>query len=237
MNLQSAKKFEAVIFDLDGTLLNTLEDLTAATNFVQKNHGIEPSTTDEVRRFVGNGLSNLMVRAMPETEENADITAIKNDEEMLKLHKKMLAEFTAYYNEHCEEKTKPYEGVLNLLEQLKSNGIKTAVVSNKADFAVKKLCKNFFGDLLEIAIGEDEKSGIKKKPAPDMVKKAMDILNCNPETAVYVGDSEVDLATASNSELPCISVTWGFRSREHLESRGAKVIADDIESLESLLVE
>jgi phosphoglycolate phosphatase len=236
MNTSLEKTISAVIFDLDGTLLNTLEDLTSATNFVQKKHGIPASSTDEVRRFVGNGLSNLMVRAMPETKENDNISAIQNDEQKLELHKKMLAEFTAYYNDHCEEKTKPYDGVPELLQQLKSAGIKTAVVSNKADFAVKKLCKNFFGDLLETAIGEAEQSGIRKKPAPDMVKKAMDVLGCNPDETVYVGDSEVDLKTAENSHLPCISVTWGFRSKEHLIDRGATVIADDIEQLTSLLV-
>ena len=202
-----------VIFDLDGTLLDTLEDLHDSLNHVLGAHEMPLRTLDETRRFLGSGLLVLLKRATPEgTPDN--------------LINEMYEEFRAYYNVHCLDKTGPYEGVLDMLKALHEKGYKTAIISNKVDSAVKELNTTFFSEYIDVAIGENEKAGIKRKPAPDMVDKAMELLGVTPDEVVYVGDSEVDLETAAASELPCISVTWGFRDREYLASLGAEVFAD-----------
>lgn len=205
--------YQAVIFDLDGTLLNTLEDLTDAVNYSLKKFDKPERTREEVCRFVGNGIAKLIERAVP-TGTNISET------------EKILDAFREYYGKHCQDKTAPYRGILELLQQLKLKNIKLAVVSNKADFAVQELIPVYFGDLFAVAKGENEAAGIRKKPAPDMVAAALEELECSKEQAVYVGDSDVDLLTAKNSKLPCIGVSWGFRGRTFLEENGAAMIAD-----------
>jgi phosphoglycolate phosphatase len=214
------KRYNTVIFDLDGTLLNTLEDLTDAVNFALESCAMPKRTIEEVRQFVGNGIRKLMLRAVPRGEENADF------ERAYQL-------FQQYYKVHCNDKTKPYPGIIELLDELKKQGYHLAIVSNKADFGVKELQEIYFKEYITTAIGEKE--GIRKKPAPDTVEQALRELGMTKEAAIYVGDSDVDIQTAKNAGLPCISVTWGFRSREFLEEHGAECFADDTEQLLQLL--
>ena len=203
--------YETILFDLDGTLLDTLEDLTNATNFALAKFGYTTRTEEEVCAFVGNGIAKLIERAMGGKDENFS---------------SVLETFKAYYGAHCAEKTKPYEGILPLLKTLKEYGIGMAVVSNKADFAVKSLAKEYFDGLLMKAIGEDEERGIRKKPAPDTLLAVMKELQADPKTTLYVGDSEVDIQTAQNAGVDCLCVTWGFRKREFLEAQGGKLFVD-----------
>ena len=199
-----------VIFDLDGTLLDTLDDLHASVNATLTKFGYAERTREEVRAFVGNGIVMLMRRAVGEETP---------------LLEEIVAEFKHHYGAHCAEKTKPYAGILELLSELKSRGIGTAVVSNKADFAVKLLAEEYFSNLLLSAVGEDEEKGIRKKPAPDSLLAVMRELGAAPEETVYVGDSEVDIQTAQNAGVACISVTWGFKDEEFLVANGAKNFA------------
>ena len=215
-------KYDAVIFDLDGTLLNTLEDLADAVNAALKSHDMPTRSLDEVRQFVGNGIRKLIVRAVPEGTSQ-------------KLTEDVLAAFRRYYAVHCQDKTVPYEGIEELLVKLKKMGIKTAVVSNKADFAVKELMPVYFPGLIHVAMGENEEAGIKKKPSPEMVWRALELLACGREGALYVGDSDVDVQTAANAGIPCVSVTWGFRGEEFLRRHGAETIIDRPDQLLLLL--
>lgn len=203
---------QTVIFDLDGTLLDTLKDLMSAVNAALEANHMPKRTIDEVRRFVGNGVRSLMVKAIPDGAENPAF-------------EKTFADFRAYYGEHCKEDTRPYEGILPLLEALKQKGITMAIVSNKLDSAVKELAKNYFGDYITVAIGEME--GVARKPAPDTVFRALEELGVGREGAVYVGDSDVDIMTAKNAGLPCVSVTWGFRDRDFLMLHGASRLIDE----------
>ena len=214
-------KYKYVIFDLDGTILDTLDDLADAANAALASQGYPQRTRDEVRMFVGNGIRKLIERATPD-----GVT----EEEIVRTHEA----FTAYYSAHCKDKTKPYDGIPELVAALKDKGIRSAVVSNKADYAVKKLCEEYFGDLFEISIGERE--GIRKKPAPDTVFEVMRVLGAAPEETVYIGDSDVDVLTAKNSGIDCIGVSYGFRGREFLESHGAQVIADSVGKLWEMLM-
>lgn len=198
---------DTVIFDLDGTLLDTLEDLTDSVNYAMKTFDFPVHTIDEVRTFVGNGAPKLLERSIPQGLENPDYEAA-------------LAAFKAHYAEHCEDKTRPYEGVPEMLAALKEQGFHLAIVSNKFDGAVKKLCQKYFGEFISVSIGESAE--VKRKPAPDTVYRALHELGCDALQAVYVGDSEVDIQTAKNASLPCISVTWGFRTEEKLRSEGAQ---------------
>lgn len=198
---------DTVIFDLDGTLLNTLEDLTDSVNHAMEAFGYPVHTIEEIRSFVGNGAPKLIERSIPQGTENPSYDAA-------------LAAFKEHYAAHCEDKTNPYEGIMELLMQLRDKGYRMAVVSNKFDGAVKRLCKKYFGDYIEVAIGES--ADVKRKPAPDTVYRALHELSCDGSRAVYVGDSEVDIQTAKNASLPCISVTWGFRTEEQLKAAGAE---------------
>ena len=202
---------DTVIFDLDGTLLNTLEDLKDSTNYALNQYGYPARTIDEVREFVGNGVRKLIERAIPQGNDNPDC------EDCLNVFKK-------HYAQNMYNKTGPYEGIIEMLRQLKENGIKIAVVSNKFDLAVKELCKKYFGELIEIAIGESE--NVRKKPAPDSVLKAIKELNSEIKNCIYSGDSDVDVQTAQNTGIECIGVTWGFRDRSLLEKEGAQYIID-----------
>ena len=200
------RAYDAVIFDLDGTLLDTLTDLADGLNAVLRQHGLPLHTKDEVRHFVGNGIRKLIERALPGGTEHSQYEQIYQD-------------FCAYYGEHCMDATEPYPGILSLLDWLKKSGYQTAIVSNKADFAVKKLNQIYFDGMIPVAIGEKE--GIRKKPAPDTVFQALRELGVEVHRAVYVGDSDVDLETASNAGMDVIPVCWGFRSREFLIEHGA----------------
>ena len=200
--------YSTYIFDLDGTLLDTLTDLAASCNYALRTHGMPEHSIDDVRRFVGNGVRKLMERAIPDGDANPDFEAT-------------FATFREHYMVHSLDTTKPYPGIMDALAELKARGCRLAVVSNKMMAATVELCKHFFPDTIEVAIGENEAEGIKKKPAPDTVLAALKQLGVSGEDAVYVGDSDVDLATARNSVLPCISVLWGFRDREFLLDHGA----------------
>lgn len=211
-------KYKAIVFDLDGTLLNTLEDLRDAVNFALREKQMPERSLEEVRNFVGNGIVKLIRRSVPAGTGEQEI-------------KEVLAVFRKYYGAHCQDKTKPYDGILELLAEINKSEIRTAVVSNKADFAVKELIPFYFGDSIPVAMGENEAEGIPKKPAPDMVWKALEELGCPKEEAVYIGDSDVDVQTAKNSGLDFIGVSWGFRGREFLENQGADVIVDAPEEI------
>lgn len=202
---------KAVIFDLDGTLLNTLDDLADSTNYALSRFGYPTRTIDEVRQFVGNGVAKLIERAIPEGKNNPNF-------------EKCLAIFKENYAQNMYNKTAPYNGILEMLSNLKSKGIKIAVVSNKFDLAVKELCKKYFEGFIDFAAGENEAQGIKKKPAPDTVISVLNEFNFSSEDAVYVGDSDVDIMTAKNSKMPCISVTWGFRDEKFLLENGATIL-------------
>lgn len=215
-------KFDTIIFDLDGTLLNTLFDLKESTNFALKKYGYQEKTIDEVRMFVGNGVAKLIERALPDGINNP-------------AYKNCLEDFKKDYKIRMYDHTAPYEGILEMLEKLNAAGIKTAVVSNKFDAAVKELCKKYFGKRIPVAIGESE--NVKKKPAPDSVLRAMDLLHAKKNKTIYCGDSDVDVQTAKNSGLPCIGVSWGFRDKALLEKEGADYIVDSPNELISLLLE
>lgn len=209
-------KYKLAIFDLDGTILDTLEDLADAVNYALGEHGYPQRTIEEVRRFVGNGIRKLIERAVP--------TGL-TQEEISKVHQT----FSAYYQKHCADKTRPYEGIVPLLQRLRAAGCLTAVVSNKADAAVQPLCQQYFEGLFDYAVGE--KAGINRKPAPDAVLEVLRCLGVEKMDAVYIGDSEVDIQTAANAGLDSIIVTWGFRDRAYLESQGGRRFADRPEEI------
>ena len=194
------------IFDLDGTLLNTLKDLAASTNYALRSAGMPEHSVEDVRRFVGNGVKKLMERAIPQGLENP-----KFDE--------TYATFRKHYLEHSLDTTKPYDGIPEVLAELKRRGKKLAIVSNKFYAATQELAKHFFPETIQVAIGERE--NIRKKPAPDTVLEAMRQLGVGREGTVYIGDSDVDIDTAKNVGVPCISVLWGFRNKDFLIEHGA----------------
>lgn len=204
--------YKLAVFDMDGTILDTLEDLKDSTNFALEKCGYPTRSYDEVRRFVGNGIRKLIERAVPEglTTEQID-----------RVHEV----FTEHYKVHCADTTKAYDGIKPLLEKLRASGVKTAVVSNKADYGVQELCREYFDGLFDYAVGERE--GIRRKPAPDAVNEALRVLGMSKSEAVYIGDSDVDFETAKNAELPCISVLWGFRDEEFLREKGATLFVRD----------
>lgn len=197
-----------VIFDLDGTLLNTLEDLCSSTNFALRSEDLPERSLDEVRRFVGNGIRKLIERAVPEGTDAA-------------LTDRVFSAFKMHYTANCEVKTAPYGGIRELLRSLKNRGVLLGVVSNKADQPVKKLIVHYFPDTFDSVVGERE--GVRKKPAPDSVLETVRTLGCEISDAVYVGDSDVDFHTAENAGCDCVLVSWGFRERELLKSFGVPV--------------
>ena len=198
-------KYTTIIFDLDGTLLDTLEDLKNAVNHVLAAHGYPIKTLEEIRKSVGNGTKVLLEKTVPDGSSNPLFNTINE-------------EYQKYYLEHCNEKTGPYKGVREAMKQLKDKGYKMAIVSNKPDSAVKELRDKYFGEYLNVAIGDKE--GRRRKPYPDSVFAAIEELGSDHDECIYIGDSEVDFLTAENSGLPCISCLWGFRTQEELMSNG-----------------
>ena len=209
-----------IIFDLDGTLMNTLDDLHESVSYALKEAGLKPNQKEDTRRYLGNGIRNLVERSMRQSCPEAD--------EALK--EQVFETFRSYYVAHSMDKTAPYEGIPEMLKECRRRGWATAIVSNKLDPAVKDLHRAFFQDSIEVAIGETPV--VKRKPAPDMVNEAIRQLSLlhgrsiEKSECVYVGDSEVDLQTAENAGLPCISVSWGFRDRDFLVKQKAKTIID-----------
>lgn len=215
-------KYKLAIFDLDGTILDTLEDLADSVNYALAKSGFPLRTIDEVRRFVGNGIRSLMERAVPQGTEIAAIDVVHRD-------------FTAHYKVHCADKTRPYDGINELIMRLREAGCKTAVVSNKADYAVQELCVQYFPGMFDFVVGE--RAGIRKKPAPDSVNEVLSVLEMEKENSVYIGDSEVDLATARNACMSCIAVSWGFRTVDVLKENGAELIVSEPENIAEIILE
>ncbi len=211
-------KYKLVIFDMDGTLLYTLEDLTDGLNYALQLNGFPTKTMSEVRGYVGNGIRNEVRCSLPEHTDDS-------------VQQKVYEDFSAYYNVHCNDHTRPYDGIIALLKKLKADGILTAVVSNKGDYAVQELDKQYFGGLLDAGVGEREDEGIAKKPAPDTVNAVLKKLHTDRKDAVYVGDSEVDIETAANAHMECIIVDWGYRDRKDLIKDGAEKIVSSPEEL------
>ena len=209
------RKYKTALFDLDGTLLDTLADLRDAVNYALKEAGRPERTTEEVRAFVGNGVKKLMERAAPDAGE----------EEQARL----LAVFKKRYAEHMMDKTRPYPGIVELLHDLKRRGVGCAVVSNKFDAAAKGVCAGCLGEFPSVVIGEG--NGVAKKPDPSGCHMALALLGADAQDAVYIGDSDVDATTARNAGLDCILVSWGFRDRSVLENTGEKRICDRPEEL------
>ena len=205
------KNYNAVIFDLDGTLLDTLQDLAEGTNYALRVNGLPERNLDEVRRFVGNGAHKLIERAVPPGKIESTL-------------EKVLQDFNFYYKDHCKDHTGPYPGIIEMLGELSRRGYILGVVSNKPDFAVQELIPQYFSNLFSSVTGE--RKGIAKKPAPDLIWEAMKKMGVNSSEAVYIGDSEVDMEAASNAGIPCITVAWGFKGRAFLEQYNAKIIVD-----------
>jgi phosphoglycolate phosphatase len=212
-------KCDTFIFDLDGTLLDTLADLAGSCNYALRTNRMPERTIDEVRRFVGNGVKKLMERAVPDGMENQKF-------------EKTYADFRQHYLVHSLDTTKPYPGIMEMLSSLKADGKNIAVVSNKFYTATQELCQHFFGDYVSVAIGE--RDNIRKKPAPDTVNEALRQLGVGRENAVYIGDSDVDIDTARNSSMPCISVLWGFRDKQFLIEHGATTFVSSPDEISRL---
>jgi phosphoglycolate phosphatase len=213
-------KYQAVIFDLDGTLLDTLEDLRCSVNHALRSFGLPERSLEEIRTFVGNGVRNLMIKAIPGGLEEPRFEDI-------------FAEFKSHYAVHWRDFTRPYTGSVELVGELHRLGLKLAVVSNKTDAEVKNLCKEFFGEYISVVRGE--MPGVPRKPAPDSVLLALESLGMDRRQALYVGDSEVDMRTARNADIDCVAVLWGFRSREELAAEGATVFIEHPSELLILL--
>lgn len=210
-----------VIFDLDGTILNTLDDLTDAVNFAMASHGFPTHSADKIKTFVGNGIRKLVERSVP----------LNCSEEVLN---ECFLDFCRYYEEHMNDKTAPYDGIEQLLKELQEARFKTAVVTNKADFAAQALCKKMFGDLITVTAGAND--NIRHKPCPDSTFKVLNTLGIKAENAYFVGDSDVDVKTAENAGIDFIGVLWGFRDKAVLESAGAAVFAQNVQELKGLLL-
>ena len=211
---------KAVIWDLDGTLLNTLDDLAASVNAALAMNGMPLRSTEEVRAFVGNGIRNLMMRAVPGGEANPAFD-------------KALEDFTRHYGAHSRDRTRPYDGILEMLDKLSAAGVKHAIVSNKIDFAVKALSRAYFGERMCAAIGDDPSRA--RKPAPDSVFAAMREMGVTAQETVYVGDSDVDVLTARNAGVPCVAVLWGFRDEACLRAAGAGRLARTPDELREII--
>ena len=215
-------RYTTVIFDMDGTLLNTLDDLADGVNYMMDQYGYPRKTREEVRGALGNGARYLMSHLLPQGEDHPRFEQI-------------LQEYGAYYQAHCQIKTKPYDGIPEVLKALKEAGVKMAIVSNKGGGAVKELNRQYFSQYIHTAVGE--KPGIRRKPCPDSVLEALRLLDGDLQKALYVGDSEVDYETASNGKMACALVSWGFRDRSFLENFSSDYLVDQPEELRRIVLE
>ena len=215
-------RYQVVLFDMDGTVLDTLGDLTDAVNHTLRQYGMPERRRSEIAHFLGNGAGYLIERAVPRGTDP-------------ELTKQVLADYQDWYNEHCAVNTAPYPGIVSLMETLKAGGAKMAVISNKQDSAVRQLAAQHFRGLLDFAVGESET--VRRKPNPDAVLAALRALNAEPGQALYIGDTEVDLATAKNAGLPCASVGWGFRTEAELKNAGAAYVFPNVEELRGWLMD
>lgn len=214
-------KYKIAVFDMDGTILDTLDDLADSTNYALRTNGLPQRTVDEVRRFVGNGIGKLIERAVPQGTDDA-------------VRQKVFDTFTTYYKDHAAIKTKPYDGIKETVHKLKEAGVITAVVSNKADFAVQSLCRDYFDGLFDMAVGEKE--GIRRKPAPDSVLAVLERFGLQKEDGIYIGDSDVDYNTAINSGLAPLMVGWGFREESFLMEIGAPFVIHKPEEMIDIIL-
>ena len=215
------RTIKAVLFDLDGTLLDTIEDLADSLNYILALYELPLHTVAEVKNYVGNGIPKLLERAV----------SVDTPKEQIG---QMYQQFLAYYQAHCMVKTKPYAGIPALLATLKGQGLQMAVISNKADAATQELILHCFGNSFDYVLGATQER--KLKPDRAMIDDALNALSIVPSEAIYVGDSQVDIETARNAEIPCISVTWGFRSREQLIESGASMLADTPEDVVKIIL-
>jgi len=213
-------KYNTIIWDMDGTLLDTLDDLADSVNAALAEFGQPLRTRNEIRSFIGNGVIRLVELSVPDGKENPQFEEI-------------FSFFQRHYAKNCRNKTKPYVGLDKVLPELKRRGCRMAIVSNKIDSAVQSLTNLHFKDTMDLAIGNSER--LRRKPYPDEVLEALRIFGAEKASAVYIGDTEVDLMTAENAGVDCICVSWGYRDRQALLSSGAKVIADTPEELAELL--
>lgn len=214
-------KYKAVIFDMDGTILNTLDDLADTMNYCLRSYGMPERTLPAIRSFLGNGLRVLVEKSVPAGTEKSLIDL-------------MCETFGDYYKDHCAIKTRPYEGINALLQKVRDAGILTAVVSNKVDFAVTELCKEYFDGLFDYSVGE--RPGQRRKPFPDSVNDVLEYFKLTKEEAVYIGDSEVDFMTAKNAGMDVIMVDWGFRDEASLQMMGAKLIVHSTDEVYEAIV-
>ena len=213
-------RFNTVIFDLDGTILDTLCDLRDSVNFALTINGLPCRSTEEIRAFVGNGIRLLVERAVPENTDKETVD-------------KCFIDFKEHYKNNSANSTKPYDGIIDVLYQLKGKGVRLCVVSNKADFAVQSLVETYFAGIFDFAVGEKDR--VRRKPYPDSVFAAMEYLGADKTKTVYVGDSEVDVETAVNSSIPCVAVTWGFRDKEVLEKNNPEYIIDEPKQIVNII--
>ena len=213
-------KYTTIVFDCDGTLLDTLTDLRNAVNYVLRAHDLPERSVPEVKAALGNGVAHLMRQSLPDSISEAEFNTY-------------LDEFKAYYGEHLQDYTAPYPGMLDVLDTLRAKGYKLAIVSNKIQEGITPLNKEYFGDRLPVAIGE--RPGLQRKPAPDMILQALKELDSTQSESIYIGDSEVDVATAKNSGLLCIGVTWGFRDEQLHKDLGVKYIARKAEDIVTII--
>ncbi len=214
-------KYRLAIFDMDGTVLNTLDDLACSLNYALEKCGLPLRSTEEVKGYLGNGARITAEKGVP------DGTDAETIDEVYKY-------FTEHYKTHNKIKTAPYPGIPELIKKLKDHQVLTAVVSNKSDYAVQELCKDFFPGLFDVAVGSRE--GMRKKPAPDSVNNIISELNIPKNEVIYIGDSDVDFKTAANAQIGCISVTWGFRSPDFLKSIGANNIVSTTDEVYEAIV-
>ncbi len=216
-------RYSLAVFDLDGTILDTLTDLAAAVNAALSRHGYPKRGVGEVCSFVGNGVKKLIERAVPDGTTPKETDAVFED-------------FMAYYRLHCADATAPYDGIPEILSDLRAAGVRLAVLSNKAHAATVALCERYFPQLFDAVLGEREAMGIRKKPAPDALLALMHEMGVTAGETVYIGDSDVDVQTAAAAGVDLLAVSWGFRSAKLLREAGATVIADSAEQLKNLIL-
>ncbi len=214
-------RYKAAIFDMDGTILNTLDDLADTMNYCLRSYGMTERSLSEIRSFLGNGLRVLVEKSVPDDTPMPTIDLICET-------------FADYYKDHCAIRTRPYEGIEDLLRKLRSDGILTAVVSNKVDFAVRELCEEYFDGLFDYSVGERE--GQRRKPYPDSVNAVLEYFDISKDEAVYIGDSEVDFMTAKNAGMEVIMVDWGFRDESTLVMMGADLIAHSTDEVYEAII-